>query len=257
MGKFYARELNLGQTNVLLGVTLVSALLAAERGRAVVAGALAGSGIFVKPYAAILLLWLPWNAGLPGVLSAGVALAGGLTLPAVLYGWQGNLDLLFAWYRTVTESTAPNLLGADNVSLASTWAKWVGAGATASWLAALTSAATLGVVGWVIRQRQRVPSPGYLEFGMLMLLVPLISPQGWDYVLLLGTPAIVCLADRFGTMTMPWKAVAALAAVFMSFTIFDVLGRALYGRLMAVNIVSACALVLFVCLAHLRRRAEA
>ena len=54
-------------------------------------------------------------------------------------------------------------------------------------------------------RRARVSSPSYLEFGLLMLLVPLISPQGWDYVLLLATPAVVCLVDRFDEVTMPWR----------------------------------------------------
>jgi hypothetical protein len=43
----------------------------------------------------------------------------------------------------------------------------------------------------------------------------------------------------------------------MSFTIYDLLGRALYSRLMAINIVSVSALGLFVCLANLRRKAIA
>jgi hypothetical protein len=106
-------------------------------------------------------------------------------------------------------------------------------------------------------RRSRVPAPAYLEFGLLMLLVPLISPQGWDYVLLVATPAVVCLMDRFSEMTPPWRAATAVAAGLMSFTIFDLLGRALYARLMAVSIVSVAALALFVSLAHLRARALA
>ena len=53
----------------------------------------------------------------------------------LVYGWTGNLDLLAAWFRTVTETTAPNLLVADNISLAAMWAKWIGAGPLAAALA--------------------------------------------------------------------------------------------------------------------------
>ena len=59
-----------------------------------------------------------------GVLSVGVAsiiLAIGLLLPAAVYGWQGNLDQIFGWYRTVTDTSAPNLLVAENISLATMW----------------------------------------------------------------------------------------------------------------------------------------
>jgi hypothetical protein len=254
MAKFYAHELNLGQTNILLGVILVAAVLAVQRGRPSTAGALVGIGVFVKPYAAILLPWLLPGAGLPGVIAAAAVIGIGLLLPAVVYGWQGNLDQLLGWYHTVTDTTAPNLLLPENVSLATMWAKWIGVGPLATGLAVVTIAAGLGVVAWAVWLRARVASPAYLEFGLLMLLVPLISPQGWDYVLLLATPAIVCLVDRFYLISTGWRVVTALAMALTSFTIYDLLGRALYSRLMSVNIVSLGALGLFICLAHLRRR---
>src|SRR4029450_2103090 len=54
MGKFYVRELNLGQTNILLATVLVGALLSAQVDQPGLAGALVGIGFFVKPYALIL-----------------------------------------------------------------------------------------------------------------------------------------------------------------------------------------------------------
>lgn len=257
MAKFYAHELNLGQTNILLGVVLVAALLAADRGHPALAGALIALAVFVKPYAMILLPWLWPGTGLPGVASAAVVLAIGLLVPAVVYGWGGNVDLVAGWYRTVTETTAPNLLLPENVSVATMWAKWLGPGPLASVMAAVTVILALLAVGWAVWRRSRVPAPAYLEFGLLLLLVPLISPQGWDYVLLVATPAVVCLVDRFGEMTTPWRVATVAAVGFMSFTIFDLLGRTLYSRLMAVNVVSVAALTLFIVLAHLRRRSLA
>lgn len=257
MAKFYAHELNLGQTNILLGVVLVSALLAAQRGHRALAGALVGIGVFVKPYAVIMLPWLWPGTGLPGVGAAAVVLVIGLLVPAAVYGWAGNIGEVVGWYRTVTETTAPNLLLPENISVATMWAKWIGPGPLASVLAATTVLVALAVVGWAVSRRSRVPSPAYLEFGLLLLLVPLISPQGWDYVLLIATPAVVLLVDRFREMTGPWQAATAVAFALMSFTIFDLLGRTLYSRLMAINIVSVAALTLFVVLAHLRHRSLA
>jgi hypothetical protein len=254
MAKFYAHELNLGQTNILFGVVLVSALLAAQRGHAALAGALVGVAVFVKPYAVIMLPWLWPGTGLAGVAAAGIVLLVGLLLPASVYGWGGNVDEVVGWYRTVTETTAPNLLLPENISVATMWAKWIGPGPAASVLAGATVLAALLVVGWAVARRSQVASPAYLEFGLLLILVPLISPQGWDYVLLVATPAVVMLVDRFSDMTMPWRVATAVAFGLMSFTIFDLLGRTLYSRLMAINIVSVAALVLFVALAHLRHR---
>jgi multisubunit Na+/H+ antiporter MnhF subunit len=58
-------------------------------------------------------------------------------------------------------------------------------------------------------------------------------------------------------MSRGWRVAAALAMAFMSFTIYDLLGRSLYAKLMAINVVSVSALVLFLCLALVRRRAVA
>jgi len=257
MGKFYAHELNLGQSNILLGAVLVASLLSVQARRHVLAGVFVGLGVFVKPYAVILLPWLLVSAGTNGVLAAATVLAAGLLMPAAVYGWQGNIELLAGWYRTVTDTTAPNLLGGDNVSLTAMWAKWIGVGPLATRLAVATGLAALAAAGLAIWRRHRVAEPAYLEFGLLMLLIPLISPQGWDYVLLLATPAVLCLADRFRDVSLLWRVTTAVAIGLMSFTIFDVLGRALYARLMGVNIVSVAALVLVVCLVHLRQRALA
>jgi hypothetical protein len=257
MAKFYLHELTLGQTNILLGTLLVAALLAVQIDHPLVAGALIGLAAFVKPYALVLLPWLGFTYGLGAVgVSLGV-LAAGLILPAVTYGWTGNLDLLLGWYRTVTASTAPNLLGNDNISLAAMWAKWLGPGAAARALATVSGVLSLGVVAGVWLKRRRVDVPDYLEFALIMLLIPLLSPQGWDYVLLLATPAVICLADRAPEMGRLWRWVTWTSLAVMGLTIFDVMGRDLYGRFMALSIVSVAALGVVAALAHLRWRALA
>lgn len=254
MAKFYAHELNLGQTNILLGVLLIGALAAAQARRPLLAGALVAAGVFVKPYALILVPWLFFAAGLTSLMAFGAIAGLGVLLPAVVYGWQGNLQLIADWYRTVSGTTAPNLLAPENVSLATMWAKWLGPGPDASTLAVITAggAIALAAAAWVWRRDVR--QPAYLEFGVLMLLVPLLSPQGWDYVFLLATPAVVCLVDRFGELGRAWRLVAITGMALMSFTIYDLLGRALYTRLMALSVVSVGALLLVVSLVQVRRQ---
>jgi hypothetical protein len=90
-----------------------------------------------------------------------------------------------------------------------------------------------------------------------MLLVPLLSPQGWDYVLLLGTPAVVCLVDRWPELDRRWQTAIALSLALMGLTLFDVMGRALYARFMALSIVSVAAIGAAVSLGHLRWRLKA
>ena len=254
MAKFYAHELLLGQTNLLIGALLLAALVALQGGHRAAAGAFVGLAVFVKPYALILVPWLLVTQAWPAVAMTAVVVVAGLLLPAAVYGWAGNLDLMRGWLRTVSDSTLPNLLNNDNVSIASMWAKWLGPGFAATILAWLTVGATLILVIVVWRQRRKVPAPEYLEFALLLLLIPLISPQGWDYVLLLATPAVICLVDRWREFSRPWQAVVGIALVLMCLSMFDIMGRALYGRFMSLAVVTVCALAVAVGLVHARRR---
>jgi len=254
MAKFFAHELLLGQTNLLIGGLLLAALVALQRGHRAAAGTFVGLAVFVKPYALILVPWLLVTQAWPAAAMTALVVVAGLLMPAAVYGWGGNLELLQGWLRTVSDSTLPNLLNNDNVSIASMWAKWLGPGSTASTLAWLTVGATVILVIAAWRQRRKVPAPEYLEFALLLLLIPLISPQGWDYVLLLATPAVVCLVDRWREFSRPWQGVVGVALALMCLTMFDIMGRALYGRFMSLAVVTVSALALAVCLVHTRQR---
>jgi uncharacterized membrane protein len=253
-GKFWVKELMLGQTNVLLGVVVILVLLAAQRGQWRRAAVLVGLGIFTKPYA---ILFLPWIAVAGGILPAFITVVvtiAGLLLPATVYGWIGNREQLAAWYHTVAGTTPSNLIFPENISLDAMWTRWLGAGADAS---ALTLASTvvllaLPVLAFLMRRRYR--EPVYLELSLILLLIPLLSPQGWDYVLLLGTPAFVCLIDRWRETPLPWKLATAVAFALVSFTIFDLERRALYAYLMSKSVVTVGALVLALALCRLRWR---
>lgn len=253
-GKFYGHELVLGQSNILLATVLLAALLASEAGMTRTAGVLLALGVIVKPYALLLLPWLWLVAGIPAVLSAVVTLAAALLLPALAYGWSGNLDQMAAWYGTVTRTTGPLLLATDNVSFAALWAKWIGVGSAAETLTIITSAAAAAMAVLIVARRRGVREPAYLEFGVLMLLVPLLSPQGWDYVLLMATPAFLVVVDRWRETTVPWRALTVLAFAGLSFTFYDLLGRRLYVAVMGIDLIGICAAVLLVCLVNLRIR---
>ncbi len=257
LAKFYAHELVLGQSNLLLGIVLMAGLGTLQLESPRLAAGCFAVAVFIKPYAVILLPWIVVSHGLAVSLVVGSVLLVGLMLPALLYGWAGNLALLGEWWHIVTSSTAPNLLGGDNVSLASMWAKWLGPGTMASVLAAASVVLLLAVAVTMWRQRTRVLEPDYTEFAFLLLLIPLISPQGWDYVLLLGTPAVVCVADRWRELTLPWRVASGAALAVMGLSLFDLMGRAAYGQFMALSVVTVCAVIVAATLAQIRLRALA
>jgi hypothetical protein len=251
------RELSLGQTNVLLGALFVASFRATTRGARGLAGTLVGLATFVKPYAILLAPWLAATVGAGALTAAFAAIAAGLALPAVVYGWSGNLSLVVEWFRTVTETTAPNMLLPENISIVSAWAKWIGAGPVAAALAVVTVLGLIGLAAFVLRRRGPVSSPAYLEFALLLLLIPLLTPQGWDYMLLLGTPAILCLLDRWREFGRPWQALVAAALVLIALPMREVLGLSITRQVMGAGILTVAALVLVAALVDLRLRRAA
>jgi hypothetical protein len=252
--KLWIKELVMGQTNLWLAGLVVGALGAANRRRPRTAGCLVGAAVIVKPYALVVLPWLAVAAGLPGLLSCAATVIVGLVLPAGVYGWHGDVALHLAWWRTVSETTAPNLLFAENISIAAMWAKWIGLGPLSTALAALTSAGLLASALSMFARRRFVQSPSYLEVAALLTLIPFLSPQGWDYVALLGIPAMMALIDRAGDVDRTWRMAATLAMVVTGFTIYDLLGRATYLRAMSLSILTLAGITITACVVHLRWR---
>ena len=257
MAKFYARELDMGQVNLPFAVAATGALLALKTGRELAAAALLVLTIAIKPYGALLLPVVLVRRQPVATVATGVGVLLLLLLPVPLYGLTGTMDLHRTWFQTITQSTAPNLLNPDNVSLASMYAKWLGVGTTAAVLATLTGFALAGGVTMVFLRRRSVSFPEGLEGSLLLLLIPLLSPQGWDYVLLIATPAIFYLANYLDTLPAPWKALTVVAALTIGLSLFDIMGRAAYAAFMGAAIISVCTLVLAAALGTLRFRAAA
>jgi len=252
--KFYGHEIILGQMNLLFCTLVLLALRAIRHGREGEAGIWVALSVAVKPYGLIFVPWLAGRRHGASILSVGAAIAALLLLPAVVYGFAGNLELHRAWWRTVTATTAPNLLNQDNVSIAAMYAKWIGPGSSASVLALLTSGALLVVAALVFLRRGGLRCPEALEGSLLLTCIPLLSPQGWDYVFLLATPAIMLLVNYGDLLPAPVRVATALAIAVAGLSLFDVMGRASYATFMSLAVISVCYLVVIAGLATLRFR---
>ena len=257
MGKFYVREVGLGQSNLLLAVLVLGAVACWFRGREIAAGALLAAATIVKPYAILFLPYLVARRKWSGVVSFAAVLLGALVLPAARYGWSGNLGQLHGWWTVVTTSTAPNLAGQDNVSIAGMFAAWMGVGTVAAALAATTALALVLACAWAVWRGSRLASPEYLDAALLLFLIPLLSPQGWDYVLLVATPAVMLLLDRLEEFhpAARWLLFASLALAGLTF--WDVLGREPYRALMMSRAVTVGALFQVALVIQLRARRAA
>lgn len=254
MAKFYGHELVLGQVNLLLGACVTAAVHLMKRNRGTPAGILLALAVVVKPYAVILLPWLAAIRGGRALLASVAGILAALALPATVYGVSGAGSLHMDWWRTVSESTAPNLLNPDNVSLSAMYAKWIGPGRIAGWLALVTSAALIAAAADMIRRRGTVSAPLGLEAAVLLTLMPLLSPQGWDYVLLLATPAVAFLVNYDDRLPAALRSAGGIAVATAAFSLFDIMGRRAYGAFMALSIITVCFLVVIGALYALRVR---
>ena len=70
-----------------------------------------------------------------------------------------------------------------------------------------------------------------------MLLVPLLSPQGWDYVLLIAAPAFFLLFDRWPSVGVAWRR-PCRRRVLVSFTSSMWSAATAYARSMQLSVVT-------------------
>jgi hypothetical protein len=247
LAKFFVVEIKLGQINALVTLVLLFMVSARSEARA---GALWGLATAMKPYG---LLFLPYYV----VRARFVALATGLTvlvatflLPSAFYGFERNLEVHREWYRTLSESTPRELGSADNVSLAAFLTKWSLPPELAAWLVFGLGILMLLILRW----GKGLPRAGVLEVGTLLVLIPLVSPLGWDYQFLTSVLALTLLARHWTDFSRPWRLLLAANLFVIGLSIYDLMGRAAYQKFMAWSVLTACFLLVLGYLGHLRYR---
>jgi hypothetical protein len=261
LAKYILHELRLGQINVFVTLIMLAAIAAFRhqpRWRAeLVAGALAGVAIAVKPYAALLVLYFFVTLRWTSVLAAVGALALCLVLPSVFYGMAGNLAQLRQWAASLSDSTPALLTNVDNVSLLAFFTKWLGDPARAMQptliafgaLALLTLAVI--VAGW--RRRD-----GFvLEGALILTLIPLISPLGWDYTFLMALLCVALIVNNRLAFVTPAQWLLAANFAVIALALYDTMGRTVYGAFMRWSVTTINFIVVILALAYLRFRQAA
>jgi hypothetical protein len=254
LGKYYAEDLVLGQINTLVAFVAACAILAFHRGREAVGSSIVALAVVLKPYALILVPWVAARRRPRAIAALVIALAVAGALPIAVYGLDGAIGLHSEWWRTVTDTTEGTLLHSDNVSIASLWAKRVGIGTPAAILAAGCSLALLAAAAAAFLRRNDVTKPDGLEVALLLAMTPLLSPQGWDYVLILATTALVYVVNDFDRLPRALRVltVAAIAAVGLS--LYDLLGRRILYALLNVSVITIGIILLITALVTVRVR---
>ena len=254
LGKYYAEDLVLGQINTIVALVAALALLALIRGREAAGGLLVALAIVLKPYALILAPWIVARRQRQSIGALFIGLLVACVLPAFVYGLDGTVDLYRDWWRTVTTTTDGTLLHSDNVSLASLWAKRLGIGSAATGLATVSSIALLIAAAVMFLRRTGVERPEGAEAAVLLAITPLISPQGWDYVLVLSTMTLLYVVNDFDRLPRAAQALSIGAIAAMGLTLYDLLGRRLIYALLDLSVITIGMVALIGALVTLRVR---
>jgi hypothetical protein len=259
--KFFLREIQLGQINAVVGMVLLFMIwvLISEKGERpsrneLYAGILWGLALSLKPHSLIFLPYFLIKKKWKSLLSGLSFLALTLCIASFFYGLQGFISVLKDWVTTLSRSTPGLFSSQDNISLAALFMKWTGdrnfalilAGVTVFFLALL-------MLAIVLRGRGVERAP-VLECAVLLILIPLVSPLGWDYTLLISALGVMIILQNFFEFTKLWRNVLIVNFCIIAFSLFDIFGREMYERFMSWSVITINFLILIAYLFYLRFR---
>jgi hypothetical protein len=261
VARYFLRELQLGQINALITFLLVATiwLLAGSSRPAASAasGALVGLATALKPYAVVFFLYLAVRKKWPAMATGLAVIILAALAPALFYGWQGNLVVLGEWKSSLAASTPSLLTSQDNVSLLAFLMKRTQDQSLSLTISGIILAALGGLVLFLLHRGSRISRSTVLDGFLLLALIPLVSPLGWDYTFLSAAPAVMLICHHYDKFRPFWRGFLILNFLVISLTLYDLMGRGLYATFMSSSIITLDFLALVGYLAYLRIKGHA
>jgi len=261
LARYFFREIELGQINALVTMILLLMVWLMSSGRdktsqkrEIFSGCFWGLATTLKPYAFIFFPYFILKKKWTAVFSSFVFIFLALLTPSLYYGFKGNLAVLKEWYTTLSQSTPKLLSTWDNISLIGFFMKWTGDKTLSLMLAGFV----IGILGLLVLilvyKGKNVPRAEVLDCSILLICIPLVSPLGWDYTLLMSVLGVTLLVYNIGNFSILWKIVLLVNFFIIAFSIYDILGRELYGIFMTWSIPTLNFLLIIGYLASLRMK---
>jgi len=237
LARFLAREVSLGQINTLIICLLLLMLKnwlveSDSFATSLKTGFLWGLATSLKPYSLIFLPLFLLRRSWKIIGSALLFFILSFLMPALFYGLRGNLIVHHEWLSHLKASTPPLLSSQDNISLFALFYKWFGPKIPVWTLGLLTIALLAAVMFLAVIKAKNMSSPVILESAALLLLMPLVSPLGWDYTLFSSSLAVSLLLNHFHSFPRLGRYFLGFVFILIAFMIFDLLGRQFYSFLM-------------------------
>lgn len=244
-----------GNLNLVVGATVVAALVSLARGRALVAGTWIGLGGALKVTPLLGVLWLARKGSARGVLGVALGLALGVLAPGPWLGFERSLELAGRWWE---QMIVPYVAGREltllqtehiNQSLLGVLSRWTTDGVAiearppvhptdvrvdvlslspgAFRALHLAASATVGVALLLLWRRGRAPLRLLGEVALLGLGMLLLSERSWKHHYVLLPLPVVFLAWQLVQRRHRGVAGAGLA---LAFGLFGLTGEAFLGE---------------------------
>jgi hypothetical protein len=256
--KYVAREIELGQVNLIILLLLLGLLQALSTGHERASGVFWAASLFIKPYAVVFLPYFLLKRKWAAVATGLGTILLGLLLPIINFGWAGNWSLLREWGRTLSKSTPGLLAVGDNASLYAFFAKWLGSSQTTQALAigGIATAVIAGMIFWMMQtgRRARIEKVEIAEVAVLMMLIPMLSPLGWNYNYLYALPAAALVLHLFGRFSLPLRAAVIVNFILIGATLQEIMGRTAFRYYTARSLIVPSGLFILGVLFLARRR---
>jgi len=259
LAKFLLREIQLGQINAVVTLVLLFMVwfLTSEKNgklskRETYAGILWGIAMALKPHALIFfpyfLVKKKWRAFLSGLGFLFISLC----VPSLFYGFRGNIEILKEWISTLSRSTPALFTSQDNISIIAFFMKWTGNQNLSYVFSGLIIALLALLVLVIILRGKEIAQAPVLECSILLILIPLVSPLGWDYTLLMSVLGVLIILQNFFKYSRFWRGFLVVNFFIISFSLYNVLGRELYSVFMSWSVITVNFLILIGYLTYLR-----
>ncbi len=259
--RYFLRELQLGQINAVVGMVLLFMVwfLISEKDKKpaqneISAGLLWGLALSLKPHSLIFLPYFlikkKWKALLSGLGFLSLA----LFVASLFYGFKGYTAVLKEWLAALSRSTPGLFTSQDNISFVALFMKWTGERNLSLVLAGVAVILLAFLVLAIVIKGKGILRAPVLECSVLFILIPLVSPLGWDYTLLVSVLGVMILIQNFFEFSKFWRALLVADFFIITFSLFDILGRELYARFMSWSVITLNFVILIGYLSYLRLR---
>ena len=260
--RYFLREFQLGQINAFISMLLVlmiRAFISEEKKSfpsrsASWGGVLWGLASALKPYALIFLPYLVLKKKWKSLLSGLIFLALSLVVPSLIYGLSGNIRMLQEWISSLSHSTPALLNSQDNISFLGLLMKWTGSQkfSLSVFITGVSLFALLLLV--LVLKGNGKKEALILDCSILLILIPLLSPLGWDYTLLMSILGVMICIVHFYDYSKFCRVFLVLNLSIVAFSLYDLLGREFYARFMSWSVITINFFILIGYLAFLRWR---